>query len=59
MGRLSLAPPEGISVPELMSETGMSRRWIYYRLRELADAGRVIQTQHGTWRAADSDGDAQ
>lgn len=50
---LSLAPEEGISVPGLMSATGMGRRWVYYRLRELADAGRAIQTQRGNWRTAD------
>ena len=40
---LSLAPEEGISVPDLMAATGMGRPWVYYRLRELADAGRAIQ----------------
>jgi hypothetical protein len=49
---LSLAPDEGLSVPELMTATGMGRRWVYYRLRELADSGRVIQTDRGTWRTA-------
>jgi hypothetical protein len=34
-----------------MAATGMSRRWVYYRLRELADAGRVIQTERGNWCA--------
>jgi FtsK/SpoIIIE family len=48
---LSLAPAEGISVPALMAATGMGRRWVYYRLRELADAGRVIQTERGNWLA--------
>jgi hypothetical protein len=47
---LSAAPEEGISVPELVAATGMSRRWIYYRLRELASAGQVIQTTRGQWR---------
>jgi hypothetical protein len=55
---LSLAPDQGITVPELMSTTGMSRRWVYYRLRELADAGRAEQTDHGTWRATDPEDDA-
>lgn len=27
---LSLAPGEGISVPDLVTTTGMGRRWIYY-----------------------------
>jgi hypothetical protein len=53
---LSLAPDQGISVPDLMNEAGMSRRWVYYRLRALADAGRAVQTERGNWRAT---GDAQ
>ena len=44
---LSLAPDEGISVADLMTATGMGRRWVYYRLRELADAGRAVQTGRG------------
>jgi S-DNA-T family DNA segregation ATPase FtsK/SpoIIIE len=43
-------------VPELMIETDMSRRWVYYRLRELAAAGRAVQVARGQWRAADLDG---
>jgi hypothetical protein len=49
---LSLAPDEGISVPELVTITRMSRRWVYYRLRELAAAGHVAQATRGQWRAA-------
>jgi hypothetical protein len=49
---LSAAPDEGISAPELVAATGMSRRWVYYRLRELASAGRVTQTARGLWRIA-------
>jgi len=49
---LSAAPAQGISVPELIAVTGMSRRWVYYRLRELAAAGRAVQTTRGLWRAA-------
>jgi hypothetical protein len=49
---LSLAPEEGISVPDLVAATGMSRRWVYYRLRELAAAGHAIQTARGHWRIA-------
>ena len=49
---LSLAPEEGISVARLMSATGMGRRWVYYRLRELADCGRAVQTYRGNWRSA-------
>jgi S-DNA-T family DNA segregation ATPase FtsK/SpoIIIE len=55
---LCLAPDQGISVPDLVNETGMSRRWVYYRLRSLADAGRAVQSEHGTWRAIVPDGDA-
>jgi S-DNA-T family DNA segregation ATPase FtsK/SpoIIIE len=49
---LSAAPDEGTSVPELVAVTGMSRRWVYYRLRELASAGRAVQTARGLWRNA-------
>ena len=56
---LSMAGEDGISVPELMAATGMGRRWVYYRLRDLADAGRIIQTRSGNWRTADQDGDDQ
>ena len=56
---LSMAGEDGISVPELMAATGMGRRWVYYRLRDLADAGRIIQTPSGNWRTADQDGDDQ
>ena len=51
---LSRAPGQGISVSELMTATGMGRRWVYYRLRELSAAGRVIQTARGLWRIAPS-----
>ena len=54
---LSLTPDEGTSVPDLVTETGMSRRWIYYRLRELAAVGRAVQVTRGQWRAANPDGD--
>ncbi len=49
-GALAAAPDEGVSVPELIAITGMSRRWVYYRLRELAAAGRAVQTTRGLWR---------
>jgi S-DNA-T family DNA segregation ATPase FtsK/SpoIIIE len=48
---LSLAPDEGVSVPELMNATRMSRPWVYQRLRELADRGQVTQVSRGRWRA--------
>jgi S-DNA-T family DNA segregation ATPase FtsK/SpoIIIE len=49
---LSAAPAEGISAAELIAVTGKSRRWVYYRLRELASDGRAVQTTRGLWRAA-------
>ena len=48
---LSLAPDEGVSVPELMNATRMSRPWVYQRLRELANRGQVTQVSRGRWRA--------
>lgn len=52
---LSLAPDEGTAVPGLMDATGMSRPWIYLRLRELAKQGQVIQVGRGHWRAVMDD----
>jgi hypothetical protein len=52
---LVTAPPEGATVPDLMTATGMSRPWIYLRLRDLADAGHVIQVSRGRWRAVTDD----
>jgi hypothetical protein len=52
---LSLAPDEGVTVPDLVHYTGMSRPWVYLRLRELLDRGQVIQVTRGHWRAAESD----
>jgi predicted DNA-binding transcriptional regulator AlpA len=37
---VALAPAEGVTVPELMDATGMSRPWIYQRLRDLAEQGK-------------------
>ena len=48
---LSLAPDEGVSVPDLMDTTQMSRPWVYQRLREMADRGQVVQVGRGRWRA--------
>ena len=48
---LSLASAEGVSVPELMDQTGMSRPWIYQRLSEMARLRHVIQVSRGRWRA--------
>ena len=49
---LSLAPSEGVTVPELMDETGMSRPWVYQRLQDLARSGQVAQVSRGRWRSA-------
>ncbi len=56
---LSRAPDQGISASELMAATGMGRRWVYYRLRELSVAGRVIQTARGLWRIAPQGGNRE
>jgi predicted DNA-binding transcriptional regulator AlpA len=48
---LTAAPDEGIPVSHLMVATGMSRPWIYQRLRDLANGRRVIQVSRGRWRA--------
>jgi hypothetical protein len=36
--------------PALDTITGMSRRWVYYRLRGLASAGQATQTTRGQRR---------
>ena len=54
---LSLAPDDGIAVRELMTATGMGRRWVYYRLQKLAAAGRATQTARGLWHATASQDD--
>jgi FtsK/SpoIIIE family len=54
---LCLAPDQGISIPQLVTATGMSRRWIYYRLDELAAVGRAVQVARGLWCAVAADGD--
>jgi S-DNA-T family DNA segregation ATPase FtsK/SpoIIIE len=48
---LSLASDEGVTVPELMDQTGMSRPWVYQRLQDLARSGQVVQVSRGRWRA--------
>jgi hypothetical protein len=48
---LSLAPDDGVSVPDLMAATRMSRPWVYQRLRDLAGRGQVAQVGRGRWRA--------
>jgi S-DNA-T family DNA segregation ATPase FtsK/SpoIIIE len=49
---LAAAPPEGIPVREIIAATGMSRRWVFYRLQQLAAAGLAVQMARGYWRAA-------
>jgi hypothetical protein len=39
-----------ISVPDLVTITGMIRRWVYYRHHGLASADQAIQTMRGQWR---------
>jgi DNA translocase FtsK/SpoIIIE-like protein len=55
---LSRAPEDGVPTADLEAATGMSQRWVHYRLRALADAGRAIQVRRGYWRAASPEGDA-
>jgi hypothetical protein len=50
---LCLAPTQGVTVPELMNETGMSRPWTYQRLQDLARRGQVTQVSRGRWSAID------
>ena len=49
---LSAAPVEGVPVSDLITVTGMSRRRVICRLRQLAAEGFAIQTVRGYWRAA-------
>ena len=48
---LCLAPEEGVPVADLVAATGMSQRWVHYRLRALAAVGRAVQIKRGIWRA--------
>ncbi len=48
---LQNAPDDGVTVADLIRVTGMSRPWIYKRLREHAAAGRAAQSGRGRWRA--------
>jgi hypothetical protein len=49
---LSAAPAEGVPVSDLITITGMSRRWVFYRLSQLAADGYAVQTVRGYWRTA-------
>jgi S-DNA-T family DNA segregation ATPase FtsK/SpoIIIE len=45
------AGPEGVTVAQLLALTGMTRPTLYRRLRAHAQAGQVVQTLRGSWRA--------
>jgi DNA segregation ATPase FtsK/SpoIIIE-like protein len=47
---LSAAPAEGVAVSDLITATGMSRRWVFYRLHHLAAEGYAVQTVRGHGR---------
>jgi S-DNA-T family DNA segregation ATPase FtsK/SpoIIIE len=47
------APLAGLSVPELMTRTGMRRTWIYDRLQAHATVGRAEQVSRGRWRVTE------
>lgn len=46
---LRAAGPGGRTIGELKAATGMSRSWVYLRLRELADAGQITRVDRGRW----------
>ena len=48
---LRSAPHEGITVPELTTITGKSRRWVYHRLEHLTHTEHAYQVSWGHWRA--------
>jgi hypothetical protein len=54
---LSIAPEEGIPAADLVAATGMSHRWVNYRLRALAGSGQATQLKRGMWRAITPEGD--
>lgn len=56
---LSAAPPEGVSIADLAFACRRTRRWVYYRLQERAQAGQVVQARRGYWRAARPASDGQ
>lgn len=45
------ATPDGASVPDLVTATGRPRRWVYYALQQLQEAGKVRQAAPGRWHA--------
>ncbi|MGN9784947.1 FtsK/SpoIIIE domain-containing protein [Nonomuraea sp. ZG12] len=48
---LQRAPGDGVSIGDLMRETGMRRTWVYQRLQDLSRARQVEQVSRGRWRA--------
>jgi len=56
---LSFAPPDGITVPELISQTGMSRPWVYQHLSDMTRRGQVTQVSRGRWRATTTPGNRE
>ncbi|MFI6540267.1 cell division protein FtsK [Nonomuraea sp. NPDC050547] len=48
---LKAAPSDGVPVADLIAATGMGRRWVYYRLVQLARSQRAVQITRGRWRA--------
>ncbi|MGW0485001.1 FtsK/SpoIIIE domain-containing protein [Nonomuraea sp. NPDC003214] len=48
---LKRAPSDGVSIGDLMRETGMRRTWVYQRLQDLSRARQVEQVSRGRWRA--------
>ncbi|MFC4116489.1 cell division protein FtsK [Nonomuraea zeae] len=48
---LRQAPSDGVSIGDLMRETGMRRTWVYQRLQDLSRARQVEQVSRGRWRA--------
>jgi S-DNA-T family DNA segregation ATPase FtsK/SpoIIIE len=49
------APPEGVSIGDLIEATGKYRTWVYERLQEHAAAGRAVRTTRGRWRGLTTD----
>jgi hypothetical protein len=56
---LRAAGPGGQTIGELKAATGMSRSWVYLRLRELADAGQITRVDRGRWRPTSPSADPQ
>jgi S-DNA-T family DNA segregation ATPase FtsK/SpoIIIE len=50
------AGPDGVTIGALMAASGRGRRWVYYRLRQLADGGSARQLARGRWRAVKAPG---